>query len=777
MTRAMDAPWYHLPISLAKLNPRSRFFQSSLHPLEWSTHSGSLLLLILLCSLICPVGSLGQEKQPPPKDTRQEPAPSESQRPDGEMDIRSIDQKRIGKDEFRATGEVEVHYQDMLLKADEVWGNRLTQDVEGQGHVYFEQGQQKIWGERFKFNLRTKTGSFYEVKGRADPGFIFEAAEVEKIGEDKYRVKHGFVTACEDKVPKWSFSVSDAVFRVDRQVNLRHPVFRIKKIPLFYSPYLYAPTNERKRQTGFLIPSTGSSTTRGRSVSEGFFLTLGRSADVLATTEYYSLRGIAGGLEFNARPSERSTIFAEGFFAIDRLGQGGQSAQIKADTRFENGFRAVADVYTVSSPVFRQVYGDSFYNIVRPDEVSSGFLTRNFSTYSVNVFGERRLTEFPEGAVTSRTFPSFNLSGHNRQVKDWPVYLSFETSVEGLSRSDIHRSTPPVVQRFDVSPRVTVPTRKFRGLSFTPSFGLHQTFYSDQASPESPTGVSPENLVRTAFDFKGYFTGPSFEKVFEAGGNRYKHVVEPEVTYRYINGVAEFDRIIQFDEHDIMSDSNEVEYSIVNRFFSRRATSDGGSTTSEFLSVRIGQKYFFDPTFGGALIPGQRNVFFPLNMLTAFAFEDAYRRFSPIITRVRFTPASRYEADFRMDYDQQAHKIRAASVSGGVYTGFGFAGLTYYNTRNLPPTQFASNQIRATLAYGNSLRRGVNIAFSSNYDFIAHQLQYSTSQLAYNWDCCGVALEFRQVDFGARNESQFRFSFSLKNIGSFGNLRKQERLF
>jgi LPS-assembly protein len=71
----------------------------------------------------------------------------------------------------------------------------------------------------------------------------------------------------------------------------------------------------------------------------------------------------------------------------------------------------------------------------------------------------------------------------------------------------------------------------------------------------------------------------------------------------------------------------------------------------------------------------------------------------------------------------------------------------------------------------------VNVAFSSNYDITARQLQYSTSQLAYNWDCCGVALEYRQFDFGARNESQFRFSFSLKNIGSFGNLRKQERLF
>lgn len=757
------------PCHPIRCSPRS----SNVNPRKARSYWLFFLFSILASSLLRLNATLGQETQLPPKTVKS----NESGTPDAMSDISAIEQKRIGKDEFQAIGAVEVRYQGMLLKADEVWGNRLTQDVEGKGNVYFEQGQQKIWGERFKFNLRTKRGSFYQVKGRAEPGFIFEASEVEKIGEDQYRVKDGFVTACEDKIPKWSFSAKDAVFRIDKQVHLKHPIFRIKKLPIFYSPYLYAPTNERERQTGFLIPSTGNSSSRGRSISDAFFLTLGRSADVLATTEYYSLRGIAGGLEFNARPSERSTIFAEGFFANDRLGQGGQSAQIKADTRFENGFRAVADVFVVSSAVFRQVYGDSFYNIVRPDEISSGFLTRNFSTYSVNVFGERRLTEFPEGAVTSRTFPSFNLSGHSRQVREWPLYISFDTSVEGLSRSDTYRSTPPVVQRFDFSPRVTVPLKKFHGLSFTPSFGLHETFYSDQASPESPTGVSPRNLVRTAFDFKGYFSGPGIEKVFEVGDKRYKHVIEPEVTYRYINGVSEFDRVIQFDEHDIMSDSNEVEYSIANRFFSKRSTSDGGSTTSEFLSVRIGQKYFFDPTFGGALIPGQRNVFFPLNTLTAFAFEDAYRRFSPIIARVRFTPATRYEADFRMDYDQQAHKVRAASVSGGVFTGFGFAALTYYNTRNLPPTQFPSNQIRATFAYGNSLRRGVNVAFSSNYDINARQLQYSTSQLAYNWDCCGVALEYRQFDFGARNESQFRFSFSLKNIGSFGNLRKQERLF
>jgi LPS-assembly protein len=51
-------------------------------------------------------------------------------------------------------------------------------------------------------------------------------------------------------------------------------------------------------------------------------------------------------------------------------------------------------------------------------------------------------------------------------------------------------------------------------------------------------------------------------------------------------------------------------------------------------------------------------------------------------------------------------------------------------------------------------------------------------QLAYNWDCCGLSVEYRRFALGAvRNENQFRFNFALANIGSFGNLRRQEKLF
>jgi len=130
-----------------------------------------------------------------------------------------------------------------------------------------------------------------------------------------------------------------------------------------------------------------------------------------------------------------------------------------------------------------------------------------------------------------------------------------------------------------------------------------------------------------------------------------------------------------------------------------------------------------------------------------------------------------------MDYDQQFQRLRASSVTGSAFVSNNAVAITYYNARNLPPTQFPSNQIRAALIHGNALRPGINAGVSLSYDFNTHKLQQSNSQLAYNWDCCGVALELRQFNIGARVETQVRFTFSLKNIGSFGNLRKQERLF
>jgi LPS-assembly protein len=88
------------------------------------------------------------------------------------------------------------------------------------------------------------------------------------------------------------------------------------------------------------------------------------------------------------------------------------------------------------------------------------------------------------------------------------------------------------------------------------------------------------------------------------------------------------------------------------------------------------------------------------------------------------------------------------------------------------------NQFRVLLGYGYPNKPGfsgaTNLGFDANLGF----LQYAAAQTTYNWDCCVVSIEYRRFALGSvRNENQFRFNFALSNIGVFGNLRRQERLF
>jgi len=56
-------------------------------------------------------------------------------------------------------------------------------------------------------------------------------------------------------------------------------------------------------------------------------------------------------------------------------------------------------------------------------------------------------------------------------------------------------------------------------------------------------------------------------------------------------------------------------------------------------------------------------------------------------------------------------------------------------------------------------------------------MQFANTQITYNTECCAFSGQYRRFNFGTRNENQYRFALVVANIGSFGTLRRQERLF
>ena len=89
----------------------------------------------------------------------------------------------------------------------------------------------------------------------------------------------------------------------------------------------------------------------------------------------------------------------------------------------------------------------------------------------------------------------------------------------------------------------------------------------------------------------------------------------------------------------------------------------------EVVTWELVQKYFLDPTFGGALIPGQRNVFTTTADLTGIAFLTQPRHLSPLISRVRVETSSRTDAEWDMDYDFQINRVNASTLLVNYHIG------------------------------------------------------------------------------------------------------------
>ena len=195
-------------------------------------------------------------------------------------------------------------------------------------------------------------------------------------------------------------------------------------------------------------------------------------------------------------------------------------------------------------------------------------------------------------------------------------------------------------------------------------------------------------------------------------------------------------------------------------------------------TIRIGNQ---DVTY---VAPNRRNVFTTTADFTGLAFVTDARHLSPITSRLRIQTSARTDAEWDLDYDFKKGRINGSTTFVNYHFGqFTVGGgdaflLVPGGLTSTTPAQQDFHQFRVLLGYGHPNKRGFSAASSFGFDANVGFLQYSTVQTTYNWDCCGVSLEYRRFALGSvRNENQFRFVFSLANIAAFGNLRRQERLF
>src|SRR5208283_787113 len=143
----------------------------------------------------------------------------------------------------------------------------------------------------------------------------------------------------------------------------------------------------------------------------------------------------------------------------------------------------------------------------------------------------------------------------------------------------------------------------------------------------------------------------------------------------------------------------------------------------------------------------------------------------------RASPINGLGVNWQADYDSHSHAIVDSGFSVDERWRKYFVSAGDYEVHTNPLLVPYANQYRARVQYGDPNNRGWNAGIEAVYDYRQKVLEYTTALVTYNTDCCGFNVEYRRYNAGIRDESRFMFSFSIANVNTFGNLKKQDRLF
>jgi LPS-assembly protein len=697
-------------------------------------------------------------------------------------------QEHIG-DLSTLAGDVVLHYKNYVIHADKIVYHHATSSIEAEGHLQVEGGANDtvLTASHGEINIAEHTATFYDVTGTfgvrrighamvystPDP-FIFSGRILLQTGEGVYRIVDGSMTSCRLPKPDWQV-ISRSISVVNNKASTHNSFFEFLNLPLFYLPVVKRNLDEDGRQSGLLLPSGENSGVKGLVIGDEVYWAINRSMDLTVGAEYWSKRGFAPTGNFRYRGPGRDALTVRWNALLDRgieetlsgdsaptlVNQGGADVIAYGRKYFGANTRFAGAVEYLSSYIYRLAFDENLAQATSSEVQSDVAFTRVHNGFvpSLNL---ERFQSFAGSSATSGApvvsvpevrilhLPSLRYDIADRPLPfgpsgKSPLYWGLNSSIGDLERAEPHFHARNV-GRLDIYPHIEWPIH-LGDWQFRPEFALRTTQYSGSQIPdlkgthdEGVPFVQHNALNRSDVVASIDIRPPAIERDFSLSGlhREVRHVIEPELFYRYITGIHNAQQVLQFDTTDIATNTNEAGFSITQRFYVRRtgtvacgtqSNSDAALGTSapsnqdvassdtanseavatdipnldplgqdvsnpssltertaedpstcrpkakEWASWQIAQKFFLDPDFGGALVKNRRNVFDSTLDMTGVAFLTSPRNVAPIISRLRFEAIDNLRVEWDLDYDPEAGRLSSSNLFAGYSWGRTTVGL------------------------------------------------------------------------------------------------------
>ena len=506
---------------------------------------------------------------------------------------------------YEAHGRVEVKRGDLFLKADHAQMNMANKELVAWGNVLLREGEDVLECERLEINLDTRLGKIYQAKlFLKEQNFHITSKEAEKLGENRYRIRHGSFTTCDAARPPWKFTVKELEVTVEGYGIAKDPTFYLEGIPSLYFPWGVFPV-KKERQTGLLLPRIGYSKKYGPEIKNAFFWAITKDMDATLNVDYLGKRGFKEGLEYRYALTPETRGQANVYFIDDHVFNKNRYAFFaQHQQRFPYDFYLKGNINHMSDHRYHRDFDEDLPGEAKIDSRSRGQLRstvfggKNWDRFSflteATVFQDLTKRSNDE---TIQKLPQVSFYGHPQRLFNTPFFFDGSASY-----NHFWREQGVEAHRWDIFPRLIYPTRLFNVLKVESSVGPRETAYRsfDDPARRYQGWDTRETVVASAE------VATELYRVYEAGTvsnisrlykvTRWMHTIEPRVSYYYSPRVRQRDLPV-FDDLDRIPYLNQITYGLTQRLIGKPEKEGVSWGPSEYAKLKIIQSYSFGDPF------------------------------------------------------------------------------------------------------------------------------------------------------------------------------------
>ena len=646
------------------------------------------------------------------------------------------------------TGNITLREPNLLLQGDNA-------------EIYSKTGEAVVHNSQFVFHRE-------HMRGSADT--------LERDFDGLIHVHNGTITYCPPGENDWAVLAKDMEFNLDEGLaTLHHAKVEIEGVPVFYSPWLRIPLDDRRR-TGVLWPDFGNDSSGGLDISAPLYINLAPNYDALYTPRYIEERGLNNALRLRyLNPLFGEWLIGGAYMADDKkysdqiLGSGSNDrclGVVKQNGLWQQRWQSRVD-YSKASDV-------DYMKDLETSSIDAQRKTSLLQMASLDYLGDRWLTRLRTQQFQSladdisngyETIPQLTSTyrGRNTPFKVRPLFLAqysnFDAQRDVVTGQRAYGEAGlsyPMLWSFGH----LKPTLKYRQVNYELS---DSTLYTDR----SPSAGAPlANLD----------AGLIFDRQTRFAGKRFLQTLEPRVYYLYSKYEDQTDqplfdtaeltftysqlfRETRFAGYDRLNDANQVSIGLTSRLIDDQSGRN-------LLTASLGQIYYFD----------DRKV--RRNLNTAPQEQSA----SEVAGQLVASPTKQLALRTSLVWDPEEDNFNSGFFEGSYQPDNGSIFNIGYSYRRLTPA-FSNQQLTNEISVSSYLPLNSNWSVFASMSYSLEDDISVEDMFGVEYDsCCWTArllqLRYYNNDSGAipdfsnpnlERESTIQFQILLKGMGGFGN--------